>query len=313
MSANKEAGTFSLMRTRVTATKTLRKDVEKIATIVKSNYISFPMDREPEQEDSSVDESSDEGSSGGGWRGGGGFAVSGLAGMLGLFQSDDAGSAAVLSSSSAAASSSSAAAAAAAGAQGKKRGRGEPAPSRAPVDKAAAGPAPKRSTHRGAGGGLCPVPSDASSVFVTGLPFAWREDSLLAAVFTSGLPGCAVAECRLALDGEGKGRGFGFVRFASEGMAGDAMAAQACGRPWVGGGRELRLEVCRKELLDKFHEPPKPPKVLPPVFGTATAFRPRAVAAKPKQGPAAAGGGGGGGGAAGAAGAAEAAEAAMAP
>ncbi len=163
-------------------------------------------------------------------------------------------------------------------------------------------PLHKRSAHRGAGGAQCPVPADATAIFVSGLPFKWTDGALLASVFTSALPGCEVAEARVALDGEGKGRGFGYVRFATEAMATEAMGAQAGGRQWKAGGRELQLQVCKQELVDKFHQLPKPPKQLPPIFGTSKAFKPRAVGGTGKavvgaaSGAGTAGGGGSGSG-----------------
>lgn len=144
-------------------------------------------------------------------------------------------------------------------------------------------PTSKRVAFRGAGGVVSGVPADPTSVFVHGIPFAMVSGEELGAVFAGVVGG--VKECRVALDPQGKGRGFGYVCFATEEGAAAALAAQEQegGEKWRVGGREMRLEVCRKELVDRFHAPPKPKKT---IFGSSLDLRPRNV---PK------GGGGGGG------------------
>jgi hypothetical protein len=154
-------------------------------------------------------------------------------------------------------------------------------------------PRRKRQAHRGAGGAPTAVPADPCAVFVHGIPFSVVDGAPLAALLSLAGP---IVEARIALDKEGRGRGFGYVRFATEGGAGAAMELHAAGSLPPLQGRALTLQPCHKEIVDKFHEAPKPPRPTPPVFGTARAFLPRSVQRGAAAGARAALGSGGGGG-----------------
>jgi hypothetical protein len=100
----------------------------------------------------------------------------------------------------------------------------------------------------GARRAAAPPVMDPTAVFVNGIPFKCTDERALAALFYK----CGrVAEARICLDAERRGRGFGFVRFES--VAGAAAASsRAATTPFSLAGKELALGPCRADLVARF-------------------------------------------------------------
>ena len=114
-----------------------------------------------------------------------------------------------------------------------------------------------------------------SAVFVKHLPHTIITSDDLSAFLT---PFGAIQEARVACDGNGKGRGFGFVVFSNQASANASLGAVV-----VAEGRVLAIEPCRSDILKKFHTAPsKPPPPPPPprVFGSVASLKPRTVRRK---------------------------------
>ena len=148
-------------------------------------------------------------------------------------------------------------------------------------------------------------PLNPHAVFVTGLSFSTVDPAGLIDLFSSRFG--PVKEARVAVK-DGKGRGFGYVLFAAPSSASECLrkcstanvtttttttitieTTMSSSEEAMKGegdeveiikldGRNLQVQACRRDLIDKWHAPALPQKPVLVKTATITTFKPRGVA-----------------------------------
>lgn len=98
-----------------------------------------------------------------------------------------------------------------------------------------------------------PPAMDPTAVFVNKIPFNFTDEPALAALFYMCGP---VAEARVCRDNEKRGRGFGFVRFATEAGAAAAFSRAETKPFTLAGKHALALGPCRADLVARYEGKP---------------------------------------------------------